>query len=29
MLVLDSKIASNQNFLRVISDPTSTGSFLP
>ncbi|SRR6266446_11453 len=29
MLVLDSKIASDQNFLRVISDPTSTGSFLP
>jgi hypothetical protein len=29
MLVLDDRIASDQAFLRVISDPTSTGSFLP
>jgi hypothetical protein len=29
MLVLDDKIASDQAFLRAISDPTSTGSFLP
>jgi hypothetical protein len=29
MFVLDNKIASDQNFLRLISDPTSTGSFLP
>jgi hypothetical protein len=28
MIVLDEKIASNQGFLRLISDPTSTGSFL-
>jgi hypothetical protein len=29
MLVLDEKIASDQSFLRLISDPTSTGSLLP
>jgi hypothetical protein len=29
MLVLDDNIASDQAFLRAISDPTSTGSFLP
>jgi hypothetical protein len=28
MLVLDRKSASDQAFLRLISDPTSTGSFL-